>query len=306
VVDEIYRHNALNALPRARPPTGTIHMSTERTHRGAEADGNTATDKPPDAQRGMLVEERRRCIRELVEAQEKVTVEELSARFATSAVTIRGDLKALADIGVLVRTHGGALVQRDDDDLPISVKENLHHAEKARIAAAAAALIEDGETIMLDSGTTTAEIAKQIRGLKLSSINVITNALNVAVLLANTSHVQLIMLGGMLRPKSYSLSGPQAEAALDGLQADRLFLGVDSIDPEIGLMTPHVLEAQLNACMIKAARQVIAVADSSKLLRRNLSVIAKVEQIDMLITDTGAHPDTVAALRARGVEVVLV
>ncbi len=286
-----------------RDPSDMIDMTTNRP---ATAKRRSVTQKLPEAQPGLLVEERRRCIRELVQTQEKVTVDELSARFATSAVTIRGDLKALADIGAVVRTHGGALVHRDDDDLPISVKENLHRAEKVRIAAAAAGLIGEGETIMLDSGTTTAEIAKQIRGLKHTSINVITNALNIAVLLANASHVRLIMLGGMLRPQSYSLAGPQAEMALDGLQADRLFLGVDSLDPEIGLMTPHLLEAQLNARMIKSARQVVAVADSSKLLRRNLSIIAKVEQIHMLITDRGAPPDTVAALRARGVEVMLV
>jgi DeoR family transcriptional regulator, aga operon transcriptional repressor len=255
---------------------------------------------------GLLMEERRRLIREQVERQGRVTVEELSARFQTSVVTIRGDLKALAEIGALVRTHGGALVHREGEELPIGVKENLHHAEKVRIAQAAAQMIRDGETILLDSGTTTAEIARCIRGLKLSGINVITNALNVAVLLANTPHARLVMLGGVLRPNSFSLSGPQAEQALHGLQADRLFLGVDSLDPEIGLMTPHVLEAQLNAQMIEAARQVIAVADSSKLQRRNLSVIAKVEQIDMLITDTGAHPATVAALRQRGVDVRLV
>jgi DeoR family transcriptional regulator of aga operon len=114
------------------------------------------------------------------------------------------------------------------------------------------------------------------------------------------------MLGGVLRPNSYSLSGPQAEAALAGLQADTLFLGVDSLDPEIGLMTPHLLEAQLNAQMIGAARRVVAVADSSKLLRRSLSVIAKVEQIHTLITDQAASIDSVDALRRRGVEVVLV
>jgi DeoR family transcriptional regulator of aga operon len=175
-----------------------------------------------------------------------------------------------------------------------------------RIATAAAGLIQDGETLILDSGTTTAEIARQIRGLKLRSLNVITNALNVAVILANAHHVNLIIPGGVLRRKSWSLAGPQAEQALSELQADRLYLGVDSLDPAIGLMTPHVLEAKLNALMIRIARKTIAVTDSSKLLRRNLSVIAPVEQVHMLITDSGAAPETVAAIRARGVEVRLV
>lgn len=254
----------------------------------------------------LLLEERRREIHALIEEKGRVTTDQLASRFKTSLVTIRGDLNALAESGLIVRTHGGALAHRDGEEIPLEIKQSLRHAEKVRIAAAAAAMIQEGETVILDSGTTTGEIAKQIRTLKLHSINVITNALNVAVTLAQAPHVRLVMLGGVLRPNSFSLSGPQAEAALGGLQADRLFLGVDSLDPDIGLMTPHLLEAQLNAQMIRSARQVVAVADSSKLLRRSLSVIAKVDQIHTLITDHGANPDSVVVLRQRGVEVVLV
>ncbi len=259
-----------------------------------------------DDQHKLMIEERRRLIREMVEARGSVTVDELANHFSLSKVSIRSDLRYLDAMGVLVRSRGGALVIRDGDDLPINVKENLHRAQKIRIAEEAVRQIVDGETIILDSGSTTAEIAKRIRGLKLNSINVITNALNIAVLLANTSHVNLIMLGGVLRNNSFSLSGSQAEKALEGLYADRLFLGVDSIDPQIGLMTPHLMEAQLNAKMIQISRKVIAVADSSKLMRRNLSVIARMDQIHMLITDKAAQPDMVESFAATGVEVVLV
>jgi DeoR family transcriptional regulator, aga operon transcriptional repressor len=232
-------------------------------------------------------------------------VDELAQRFSTSVVTIRSDLNALALTGALLRTHGGALAQRDTEEIPIGLKQRLRHEQKARIAAEAVRLIRDGETILLDSGSTTEEIAKQIRGLGLQSLNVITNALNIAALLATVPHINLIMPGGQLRPNSYSLSGPQAMAALQGLYADRLFLGVDSLDPEIGLMTPHLLEAQLNAQMMKISRQVVAVADASKLMKRNLSVIAPVEQLDMLITDSGADATIVGELRRRGITVVL-
>lgn len=259
-----------------------------------------------DEQHKLMIEERRRLIREMVEARGSVTVDELSNHFGLSKVSIRSDLRHLDAMGALVRSRGGALVIRDGDDLPINVKENLHRAQKIRIAEEAVKQIVDGETIILDSGSTTAEIAKQIRGLKLNSINVITNALNIAVLLANTAHVNLIMLGGVLRNNSFSLSGAQAERALEGLYADRLFLGVDSIDPQIGLMTPHLMEAQLNAKMIQISRKVIAVADASKLMRRNLSVIARMDQIHMLITDRAAQPDMVESFVATGVEVVLV
>jgi len=254
---------------------------------------------------GLLVEERRRRICDLLEEHGRVTVDVLTRRFGTSAVTIRIDLSALERAGELMRTHGGALLRRDDEDPPLAVKQTLHHAEKVRIARVAASLIQDGETIILDSGTTTAEIAKQIRKTDGKSINVITNALNVAALLVDVPSVRLIMPGGMLRRESNSLSGHLAEAALSELRADRLFLGADGIDPELGVMTPHLPEAQLNAKMIEISRRVIAVADASKLMRRNISRIARVEQLHTLITDSGAAPAVVEELRRRGVEVLL-
>jgi DeoR family transcriptional regulator of aga operon len=258
------------------------------------------------AERGLLVEERRRRICDLLREEGRVTVEALATRFGTSQVTIRADLSALEAAGALMRTHGGALRSHDDVDQPIGVKQLQYHAEKVRIAHAAAALIRDRETIILDSGTTTAEIARAIRRLELKSINVITNALNVAALLSDVPAVRLIMPGGILRRESNSLSGHMAEAALASLQADRLYLGADGIDPEIGVMTPHVAEAELNAKMIRISREVVVVADASKLMRRNVSLIARVEQLHMLITDRAAPAPAVEELRRRGVEVRLV
>lgn len=257
--------------------------------------------KPP-----LGLEERRRKIRGLLQERAQVSVAELSQKFAVSAVTIRADLAALDDIGALVRVHGGALPRQESDELPIDIKQSMNRVEKLRIAAAAVAQIHEGETVILDSGTTTAEVAKLIRGLKFESLNVITNALNIAVLLASAPFINLVIPGGVLRRRSWSLSGPPAENAFRDLQADTLFLGVDSLDPEVGLMTPHVLEAQLNAAMIRIARRVIAVTDSSKLLRRNLSVISPVDTVDLLITDKNADARAIKAIRARGVEVQLV
>jgi DeoR family transcriptional regulator of aga operon len=252
------------------------------------------------------LEERRRKIRGLLEERAQITVVELAERFSVSAVTIRADLVALDEIGALVRVHGGALPRRESDELPIDIKQNMRRAEKVRIAAAAVAHIHEGETVLLDSGTTTAEIAKLIRGLKFQSLNVITNALNIAVMLASAPFINLIIPGGVLRRRSWSLSGPPAENAMRELTADTLFLGVDSLDPEVGLMTPHVLEAQLNAQMIRISSKVIAVTDSSKLLRRNLSVISPVDTVDLLITDKEADARAIEAIRARNVEVQLV
>ena len=254
----------------------------------------------------LLVEERRRRILELLDKEERATVEELSDRFDVSSVTIRGDLDALADAGAIVRSHGGALKRLDQQDTPIAVKETLHHGEKVRIGHAAAGLIRQGETIILDSGTTTAEIARQLRFLKLKSLTVITNALNIAMELANLPHIRVIMIGGILRQMSYSTVGPQAEQILRALNADRLFLGVDGLDPEIGLTTPDVLEAQLNGLMIRVSREVTAVADSSKFHRRSLSLIADLSDVQRIVTDDGADPKLVAGLRARNIEVMVV
>ncbi len=261
---------------------------------------------PEATESGLLIEERRRRIRDLLRDHGRVTVDALASRFGTSQVTIRADLSALETVGALTRTHGGAVPSADEADAPLGIKKLRHHAEKVRIANAALALIRDGETIILDSGTTTAEIARGLRGLALTSVNVITNALNIAALLLEVPSVRLIVPGGILRRESNSLSGPLAESALANLQADRVYLGADAIDPEIGVMTPHLAEARLNAEMIRISQQVVVVADSSKLQRRNISLIAKVEQLDMLITDRGAPDQAVEDLRARGVEVRLV
>jgi len=254
----------------------------------------------------LLVEERRRRILELLDEQERVTVENLADHFDVSTVTIRGDLDELAERGTLVRSHGGAIRRLAHVDIRLSVKEKLNHREKVRIAREAVRLIGEDDTIILDSGTTTAEIAKQLKALNLRALTVITNGLNVAMHLVGLPHVRVIMIGGLLRQMSYSTVGPQAEQMLSGLNADHLFLGVDGLDREVGLTTPDVLEAQLNTLMIRMSRQVTVVADSSKFAQRSLSVIAGLGDIDRLITDDGADPQLLSALRAQDIDVTIV
>jgi len=264
-------------------------------------------ETPPPRPARLLVEERRRRIMEILDRQERVTVEELVQRFEVSAVTIRGDLDALAQEGALVRSHGGALRHAETpEDVPIALKQTRRHGEKVRIARAAVRTLRDGETIILDSGSTTLEIARQLRSQEFESLSVITNALNVAMELATLSRVRLIMTGGILRQMSYSLAGPPAEQVLDSLRADRLFLGVDGLDPDIGLMTPDVFEARLNAHMIRVSNEVVVVADSTKFQRRSLSVIAGIDAAQKVITDSGAPPERVAELQALGIEVIVV
>jgi DeoR family transcriptional regulator, aga operon transcriptional repressor len=255
----------------------------------------------------LLVEERRRRIMDVLKTQARVTVSELAGRFHISAVTIRADLRALGQAGALVRAHGGAVPLGDEDsDLPLAVKKSLRHAEKLRIGERAAQEIGPDETIILDSGTTTGEIARVLRRLSIPGLTVVTNALNVAVELANTPRVRVMMLGGVLRPPSRSFVGPEAERTLAEVQADRLFLGVDGFDLQGGLTTPDPLEAFLNGMMIAVSREVVVVADSTKFGRRSLSRIAAVDAVRRVVTDKGIDRRMAAAIAERGIEVITV
>jgi DeoR family transcriptional regulator, aga operon transcriptional repressor len=259
-----------------------------------------------EVQQRMFVEERRRHILDLLDLSKRVTVRELANAFSVSAVTVRSDLEVLAEMGALVRSHGGAVKPLSPaPNLPISLKERLRQNEKARIGVMAASMIQDGETVIFDSGTTTAAVAKCVASLRLTSLTVITNALNIATELASLPHVRVIILGGIVRGAALSMVGPHAEQALTNLNADRVFLGVDGIDPEVGLTTPDVLEAQLSALMIRVSREVVAVADSSKFMNRSLSVIAKLDSIHKIVTDEGIPTSMMDALHENGVEVLI-
>jgi len=165
-------------------------------------------------------------------------------------------------------------------------------------------LVRPGETIILDSGTTTVEVARHLKRMRMQSLTVITNALNIAVELADTPGITLIMIGGLLRPVSCSFVGPQAEAMMNEFHADRLFLAVDGFDFEHGPSTPDVLEAQLNSVMIRSAKEVNVVTDSSKLGRRSVSKIGPFDRIRRLITDNRATQEFTEALRKKGIEVI--
>ncbi len=256
----------------------------------------------------LLGEERKRRIAQLVQSEGRVVVADLVKRFGLSEVTIRTDLEALAATGALVRVHGGAIKPEEPNnhDHPLTFKETLHHTEKVRIGRAAAGFIRPGQTIILDSGTTTIEIARYIKGQNIKPLTFVTNSLPIALELCGVPQFTVVMLGGILRPMSCSLVGPQAEREMSDMHADQLFLGVAGIDPEMGLFTPDILEAQLNATMIRVAREITVVSDSSKFRHRGLSLISRMEFIHRVITDERLDRSVSAMLRKRGIEVVLV
>jgi len=261
--------------------------------------GRVSSDNP------LLAEQRRRKILDLLEQEGQITVRDLAQRFSISAVTVRSDLDALGSTGAVVRSHGGAVRQLEPTrDYPLLLKASVHRTEKAQIGRAAANLIQPGEVIILDSGTTTTEIARQMKVRGLRGITVITNAMNVLSELVDAHDISVIGIGGVLRPVSLSFVGPQAEAMLKDLHADRLFLAVDGFDLEYGPTTPDVLEAQLNGAMMSVAKETTIVADFSKLGRRSVSRIGPIDRIQRLITDSKAPEDFVQALRARNIEVI--
>jgi DeoR family transcriptional regulator of aga operon len=260
-----------------------------------------ATERPR-----LLADERRRAVLEIINREGRITIAELTKRFGVSAVTARVDLAWLTKGGRVVRSHGGAArLSEADFDTPLDIKAPLHRAEKVRIGKAAAALVRNGQTILLDSGTTTVEIARSLNqsGLELT---VITHALNIAAELSHSPQVTLMMIGGVLRRISQSFVGPQAQKMLAQLHVDHFFLAVDGLDLETGPSTPDVMEAELDAAMIRIAKQTTVVADSSKIGRRSLTVIAPINSVHRVITDAGIGPERRAALEAKGLEVLVV
>jgi len=252
----------------------------------------------------VLNEERRRAILELLTHEGRVLVKDLAPRFSTSQVTIRKDLEVLHGRGLLHRTHGGALPVPMGALLDPSLreKEKLHRKEKQRIGAAAAQLVKEGESVILDSGTTTTAVARALRDS--ANLTVITNAVNIAAELAGRS-IEVILTGGLLRENSFSLVGPLAEETLRRLSADIFFLGVDGFDVHFGLTTPNLLEAKVNRVMVEIAKRVVVVCDSSKFGRRSLSLIAPTSAVHQTITDNRIQKSDLHALEEAGIEVTI-
>jgi len=252
----------------------------------------------------MLNEERRRAILDMMQHDGRVLVADLAERFQTSQVTIRKDLEILHVRGLVHRTHGGALPTRQGalEDPTLREKEKLYRKEKHSIAAAAARLVAEGQVVILDSGTTTTEIARALRNFK--NLTIVTNAVNIAAELANSS-LEIILTGGTVRKNSFSLVGPIAEETLRRLSADILFLGVDGFDVQYGLSTPNLQEAKVNRVMVEIAKRTVATCDSSKFGRRSLSLIVEPSALHHVITDHGIRKADMKALKRAGIEVTL-
>lgn len=280
-------------------------LCKEMRRRKPPIESNTVAS--PGAARGsaMLIEERRQYILGLAQKHGRVLVEELSESLGISRITIRKDLDHLQAQGLLLRTHGGGLLPGNGalSDPSLQEKEGRHSQEKQRIGTAAANLVQEGQCILLDSGTTTTAVARSLK--RFSHLTIITNAVNIAAELSGTNF-EVLLTGGSLRKNSFSLVGPLAEDMLHEMHADILFLGVDGFDLEVGLTTPNVMESRVNRAMVKASSLVVAVCDSTKFNRRSLSKIVDATAIHHVITDAGLAPQTADSLRSAGITLTLV
>jgi DeoR/GlpR family transcriptional regulator of sugar metabolism len=234
------------------------------------------------------------------------SVSDLAAALEVSEMTIRRDLAALAEERLVEKVYGGAVLPRRSAMEPHFVaKRSLNAGAKEAIGARAVELVREGMTISLSAGTTTWQVAKRLDH-RFHHLTFITNSMNVAMALEDNGWQSVVVSGGSFHTPSDALVGPFAVQTLRQLNADLLFLGVDSLDPSVGLTTPNISEAETNRALVAGARQVVVVADSSKLGQVSLATFASFEDVDVFVTDTGADPQALRACRAAGLEVVVV
>ncbi len=249
---------------------------------------------------------RRQRIVSLLREQGSVQIPALAEMFGVSTQTLRKDLNFLDSKGICTRTPGGAILNRGTSAVredAVDVKRTLFADEKVRIGRAAAALINDGESVLLDSGTTTLQVARHMNPD--DAPVVVTNDVGILNELLSHDNVQLVFLGGTLRRKSQSFFGTQTEQALQDLHVDKLFLAADGFDIEKGITTHFEPEALLNRKMCEVAREISVVTDSSKFGRVCLHKILEPHRISKFITDAGIPAEARAALARMGVEVII-
>jgi DeoR/GlpR family transcriptional regulator of sugar metabolism len=254
----------------------------------------------------LFVQERLDQIASLLQDQGRVAVVDLSRHFGVSAVTIRNDLATLEQQGLLLRTHGGAVAKPSLGMEPVAfaLRKELHLAEKARIGRTAAALVRDGDSIVLDASTTAWQVARHLKGRR--ELTVITNGLFIALEFIDSPGVTVVMPGGSLRPASASLVGDAGACILERYHVQRGFFGAGGFTLEEGLTDTNQYEVELKQRMLARSKEVIAIVDSSKWGEVTFAPLASVEQLDRVITDDGAPANMVAALREQGIDISLV
>jgi len=253
----------------------------------------------------MYAEERHQAIAELVAHRGRVAVTELASHFDVTTETVRRDLSQLERLKLLRRVHGGAVSMRSVTMLEAQLSDRDHEneAEKERIARAAIGLLpEDGCTLLLDAGSTTARFASMLPAT--ATWTVVTHAVPLAALLAPLPHVELHLLPGRVRTATQAAVGHATVEAIRGYRADLAFLGTNGITVRHGLSTPDPEEAATKRALVESAQRVVVLADASKVGLERTVRFAALEDVDVLVTDIGVDPADVTAFEAAGLEVI--
>ena len=254
----------------------------------------------------MFAQQRQERILDRVQAEGGVRVSDLVEELGVSDMTIRRDIAHLARKGLVARVHGGAtaVTGRSAEEPAFAVKADRQTAEKSGIAGSAARLVKPGDSVALSAGTTTYAVALRLRSVP--NLTVVTNSLQVGDAMNAVPRTdRTVILTGGIRTPSDALVGPVAVATLRSIHVDWLFLGVHGFDIHAGFTTPNLVESETNRALIASARQVVVVADSTKWGVIGLSSMARLNDVDILVTDEGLAPEAQRSLRTRVGELVL-
>jgi DeoR family transcriptional regulator of aga operon len=257
-------------------------------------------------------QQRLTAVLELVGRRGSVTIAEVGDALGVSTATVRRDLGVLAEQRLLTRTHGGATALGSGYELPLQYRTGRQAGAKAAIARAVADSVRPGESLGLNGGTTTTEVARALgRSERLRASNgspgvtIVTNALNIAYELSVREHVKIVVTGGVPRRQSYELVGPLVSSSLREFSLDVAVLGVDGLTGTFGATTVHESEAEASRQLAAVARRVVVVADSTKLGRATFARIVPLDRVDVLVTDAEVPADLAADLAAADVELVV-
>lgn len=268
----------------------------------------TVRKRPPVSGDGtqpqLLAEPRRMKILEWLQEEGSARVRDLSTAFAVSEATIRQDLERLDSEGHITREHGGAYLRSVPQQVRSMTLQHVHHMDiKQKIGMAAAALVADHDNLIIDSGTTTTQFAECLRTR--NDLNIITNALNIALILGAIPTNTVHMPAGQFKAPTLSLSGEKSADFFVGIYSEKLFLATAGISFEAGLTYPALGDIYVKRAMVKAASRVYLLADSTKIGRVSFSALGGVEMVHTLITDDGISDADRAEFERRGVSVII-
>lgn len=255
----------------------------------------------------MKPKERQLAILDYLQINGKTSVDSLAEYFNTTGTTIRKDLTVLENAQKVLRTYGSVVLtdneSKEDTELPMTNKTHINLTQKRKIAKAAVALLKDGDSLIIDSGSTVLQMIPLLD--KLDNLTIMTNSLHIVnSLVALDNNHELLMCGGTYRARSASFHGILAESTFDKFSFDKLFIGTDGFDLNLGLTTFNEVHG-VSKAMTNAAREIIVLADSTKFGRRSPNIVCPLEKISAVITDNGISPEFAQALREKGIQVII-